>query len=150
MQCLKFTKSQAGFDQDMAKSDELADMPTQGSNARGGPEAEPPQEDGRPPTIHEEPEADIEAHIMEVRYTEFKDERELLEATPAEELYTAPTHMISDNSALVAVAEEQQGVLPTWGNPQDIYTTEAYHVSLCCTGEDDSCELDSDEHERTT
>eukprot|EP00959_Pyramimonas_sp_CCMP1952_P109880 2298532-Pyramimonas_sp.AAC.1 len=43
IQCLKSTKPQAGFDQDMTKFDELSDMPTQGSNARDAPEAEPPQ-----------------------------------------------------------------------------------------------------------
>eukprot|EP00959_Pyramimonas_sp_CCMP1952_P199782 4178740-Pyramimonas_sp.AAC.1 len=66
----------------MTKFEELADMPAQGSDAREAPEAEPPQEDSRPPTIHEESEADLEAHIMEVRHAEPQDDRELFEATP--------------------------------------------------------------------
>eukprot|EP00959_Pyramimonas_sp_CCMP1952_P257249 5374956-Pyramimonas_sp.AAC.1 len=61
---------------------------------------------------------------MEVRRAELQGDRELLEATPVEEVYTAPAQMVSDNSALVTVAEEQQGRLPTRGKPQDIYTTE--------------------------
>eukprot|EP00959_Pyramimonas_sp_CCMP1952_P169174 3534249-Pyramimonas_sp.AAC.1 len=46
---------------------------------------------------------------------------------------------LCETSVLVAVAEEQQGHLPARGNPQDIYTTEKYHVLLCSKGEDDSC-----------
>eukprot|EP00959_Pyramimonas_sp_CCMP1952_P131889 2757516-Pyramimonas_sp.AAC.2 len=41
---------------------------------------------------------------MEVWCTELHDERELLEAAPLDDLYTAPTQMIPDNSALVTVA----------------------------------------------
>eukprot|EP00959_Pyramimonas_sp_CCMP1952_P214870 4496546-Pyramimonas_sp.AAC.1 len=50
------------------------------------------------------------------------------------------------SSEPVTVAEEQQGHLPKWGNPQDMYTIETYHVPLCSTGEDDNCGLDFDEH----
>eukprot|EP00959_Pyramimonas_sp_CCMP1952_P249566 5216825-Pyramimonas_sp.AAC.1 len=82
---MKPTKPQAGFDQDMTTFDELADMPTQGSDTREAPEAEPPQEE-RLPTIYEESKADLEAHIMEVRHTRLQDKGELLEATPVEEL----------------------------------------------------------------
>eukprot|EP00959_Pyramimonas_sp_CCMP1952_P153503 3211442-Pyramimonas_sp.AAC.1 len=53
-------------------------------------------------------------------------------------LYTVPAHMITDNSVLVTVAEEQRGHLPTWGNSHDIDTTETYHVPRCSTGEDDT------------
>eukprot|EP00959_Pyramimonas_sp_CCMP1952_P008924 186482-Pyramimonas_sp.AAC.2 len=66
----------------MTKFDELVLMPTQGSDARGAPEDEPLQEDGRLPTIYEESEVDLDAHIMEAWYTELQGERELLEATP--------------------------------------------------------------------
>eukprot|EP00959_Pyramimonas_sp_CCMP1952_P083189 1738526-Pyramimonas_sp.AAC.1 len=79
-QCRKSTKPQAGFDQDIGKFEELADVPTQDNNAREAPEAEPPQEDGRLSTIVEESEADFEAHIMEVWYTELQEEPESLEA----------------------------------------------------------------------
>eukprot|EP00959_Pyramimonas_sp_CCMP1952_P403758 8460775-Pyramimonas_sp.AAC.1 len=54
----------------MTKFKTLADTPTQGSYATQ--EAEPPQEDVWLPTIHEEAEADLEAHIMEVRHTELQ------------------------------------------------------------------------------
>eukprot|EP00959_Pyramimonas_sp_CCMP1952_P415645 8709045-Pyramimonas_sp.AAC.1 len=47
---------------------------------------------------------------------------------------------------LVTVAGEQKGRLPTWGNPQDIDTTETYHVPRCSTDEDDSRGLNSGEH----
>eukprot|EP00959_Pyramimonas_sp_CCMP1952_P392429 8223327-Pyramimonas_sp.AAC.1 len=83
---------------------------------------------------------------MEMRHTELQDERELLEATPTGELYTAPTHMITDNSLLVTVSGEQRGHLPTWVNLQDTGTTETCHVPLCSTDESDSYGLDSDEH----
>eukprot|EP00959_Pyramimonas_sp_CCMP1952_P429983 9005725-Pyramimonas_sp.AAC.1 len=88
MQCLKSMK--AGFEQDMTKLEELADIPTQDDNAREAPEAEPPQEDGRLPTIYEESEADLEAHMTEVRCTELREERELLEATPLDDLTLYP------------------------------------------------------------
>eukprot|EP00959_Pyramimonas_sp_CCMP1952_P268638 5616912-Pyramimonas_sp.AAC.1 len=63
IQCLKSTKPQAVCDQDMTKAEELADIPTR--TTREVSEAEPPQEDGRPPTTYEESEADLEAHTME-------------------------------------------------------------------------------------
>eukprot|EP00959_Pyramimonas_sp_CCMP1952_P446103 9339993-Pyramimonas_sp.AAC.1 len=47
IQCLKSTRPQAGFDQDMRKFEERADAPTQDNDAREAPEAEPPQEYGR-------------------------------------------------------------------------------------------------------
>eukprot|EP00959_Pyramimonas_sp_CCMP1952_P437854 9166836-Pyramimonas_sp.AAC.1 len=83
---------------------------------------------------------------MDVRRAEFREERELLEATPIDDLHTVPTQMITHNSALVTVAEEQRGHLPTWGNPHGIDTTETHHVPLCSTGEDDTYGLDFDEH----
>eukprot|EP00959_Pyramimonas_sp_CCMP1952_P365523 7655392-Pyramimonas_sp.AAC.1 len=67
-QCLRSTKPPAGFDQDMTQFEELADILTPDGTAREAPEATPPQEDGRLPTIHEESEAGLEAHIMDVVY----------------------------------------------------------------------------------
>eukprot|EP00959_Pyramimonas_sp_CCMP1952_P247423 5172200-Pyramimonas_sp.AAC.1 len=61
-QCLKSTKPQAGFDQDVTKFDYLGDAPTQDNDAREVPKAEPPREDGRLLTTHEESKADLEAH----------------------------------------------------------------------------------------
>eukprot|EP00959_Pyramimonas_sp_CCMP1952_P333253 6978121-Pyramimonas_sp.AAC.1 len=46
IQCLKSTKPQAGFDQDMTNFEELADVPMQGNDASEAPEVDPPQEDG--------------------------------------------------------------------------------------------------------
>eukprot|EP00959_Pyramimonas_sp_CCMP1952_P414656 8688065-Pyramimonas_sp.AAC.1 len=101
----------------------------QGNDAREAPEVEPPQEDGRFPTVYGESEADIAARIVKVRYTELQAERELLEATPMDDLYTVPAQMITDSCVLVTVAKEQRGHQPTWGNPQDIVTPETYHVN---------------------
>eukprot|EP00959_Pyramimonas_sp_CCMP1952_P420864 8816274-Pyramimonas_sp.AAC.1 len=42
-------------------------------------------------------------HTIEVRHTDLQDEKDLLEATPVH-LYTVPTQMITDNSALATVA----------------------------------------------
>eukprot|EP00959_Pyramimonas_sp_CCMP1952_P438122 9171927-Pyramimonas_sp.AAC.1 len=64
----------------MAKFEELADAPTLDGTA-GEASAEPPQEEGRLPTIYEESEADLESHVMEVWHAELQDEKELLEAT---------------------------------------------------------------------
>eukprot|EP00959_Pyramimonas_sp_CCMP1952_P349903 7331241-Pyramimonas_sp.AAC.1 len=83
---------------------------------------------------------------MEVWYTELHEERELLEATPSYDLYTVPAHMITDNSALVTVAEEQRGRLPKRGYPRDSDIEESYHVPLCSAVEDHSYGLDSDEN----
>eukprot|EP00959_Pyramimonas_sp_CCMP1952_P256171 5350643-Pyramimonas_sp.AAC.1 len=58
----------------MTKFEELADIPTQDEDAREAPEAEPPQGDGWPPTIYEESEADLEAHIMEAWCTKLHEE----------------------------------------------------------------------------
>eukprot|EP00959_Pyramimonas_sp_CCMP1952_P382178 8008115-Pyramimonas_sp.AAC.1 len=147
-QCLKATKPEAVFDQDMTKFEELAGTPAQNENAREAPEAEPPQEDGRLPTINEESEAGLEAHIMEMRRTELHEERELLEATPLDDRYTAPTHMVSDNSVLVTVAEGQWGHLPKWGCPRGSDIEETHHVPLCSTVEDHSYGLGSDENDQ--
>eukprot|EP00959_Pyramimonas_sp_CCMP1952_P464802 9487220-Pyramimonas_sp.AAC.1 len=83
---------------------------------------------------------------MEVWYTELHDKRELLEATPVDDLCAVPTHMITDDSVLVTVAEEQRGRLPKWGYSRDPGTEETYHVPLCSTVEDHSHGLDSDEN----
>eukprot|EP00959_Pyramimonas_sp_CCMP1952_P323819 6777148-Pyramimonas_sp.AAC.1 len=130
----------------MTKFQELVDMSTQGSNARAAPEAEQLHDNGLLPTIHGESEADLEAHIIEVWHTELQDERELLQATPVEEFDSIPTHMTSDNSALVTVADEQQEHLPARGNPQSTSTAETHHVLLCSRDDDDSYGLDFDEH----
>eukprot|EP00959_Pyramimonas_sp_CCMP1952_P347166 7271389-Pyramimonas_sp.AAC.1 len=120
----------------MAKLEERAGVPTQDNNVREASEAEPLREDGRLSTIYEESEADLETHIMEVWYTELREERELFEATPLDDLHTVPTHMITDNSALVMVAEEQRGHLPAWGRPRDSHAEETHHVLLCSTDGD--------------
>eukprot|EP00959_Pyramimonas_sp_CCMP1952_P127748 2672023-Pyramimonas_sp.AAC.1 len=80
---------------------------------------------------------------MEVWYTEIRDERELLEATPLEDLFTVPAHMIPDKGVLITVAEEQRGHLPKWGRPRDSDIEETYHAPLCSTVEDCSCGVDS-------
>eukprot|EP00959_Pyramimonas_sp_CCMP1952_P234669 4903236-Pyramimonas_sp.AAC.1 len=59
----------------MAKFEKLADVSTRDSDARGAPEAEPPQEDGRLPIIHEESEADLEAHAMDGWCTELQEQK---------------------------------------------------------------------------
>eukprot|EP00959_Pyramimonas_sp_CCMP1952_P377628 7910132-Pyramimonas_sp.AAC.1 len=56
---------------------------------------------------------------MEVRNAELQDEWELLEAAPQGDLFTIPTQMVPDRSALITVAEEQWGHLPKWGHPRD-------------------------------
>eukprot|EP00959_Pyramimonas_sp_CCMP1952_P335000 7015078-Pyramimonas_sp.AAC.2 len=60
----------------------------------------------------------------------------LVEATLVDDLYTVPAHMITDNSALVTVAEKQRGHLPKWGYSRDSDTEETHHVPLCSTVED--------------
>eukprot|EP00959_Pyramimonas_sp_CCMP1952_P175538 3668274-Pyramimonas_sp.AAC.1 len=83
---------------------------------------------------------------MEVWCTELQYETELLEASPPEDLFTLPTHMIPDKSALIIVAEEQRGHLPKLGHPRDSDIEETYHVPLCSMVEDGSYGLDSDEN----
>eukprot|EP00959_Pyramimonas_sp_CCMP1952_P012008 253607-Pyramimonas_sp.AAC.1 len=53
IQCLKSTKPQAGFDQDMSGFDELADAPTPEGTTEESSEAEPPYDDGRISTVCE-------------------------------------------------------------------------------------------------
>eukprot|EP00959_Pyramimonas_sp_CCMP1952_P299265 6259565-Pyramimonas_sp.AAC.1 len=77
----------------MTRFEGLADAPTPNGTAKEASEAEPPLEDGRLPAIHEESEADLEPHVMEVWYAELQDEKELLEATPLEDLCTIPAQM---------------------------------------------------------
>eukprot|EP00959_Pyramimonas_sp_CCMP1952_P239363 5002243-Pyramimonas_sp.AAC.1 len=74
-------------------------------------------------------------HILWMRGG-LQGENELLGATPMEDLYTAPTQMTTDNSALATVAEEQRGRLPTRGHPRDVDTAATYYVPLCSTDED--------------
>eukprot|EP00959_Pyramimonas_sp_CCMP1952_P190492 3983874-Pyramimonas_sp.AAC.1 len=54
--------------------------------------------------------------------------------------------MITDNSVLATVAEEQRGHLPTRGIPRGIDAIYTCRVPLCSTDEDDSCGSESDEH----
>eukprot|EP00959_Pyramimonas_sp_CCMP1952_P438910 9188986-Pyramimonas_sp.AAC.1 len=56
---------------------------------------------------------------MEVRHAELREERDLLEAAPLEDLFAVPTHMVPDQSALITVADEQRGHLPKWGRTHD-------------------------------
>eukprot|EP00959_Pyramimonas_sp_CCMP1952_P450843 9439310-Pyramimonas_sp.AAC.1 len=46
---------------------------------------------------------------MEVWHAELQDEKGLLEATPLGDIFTMPTQVIPDHSALITVAEEQRG-----------------------------------------
>eukprot|EP00959_Pyramimonas_sp_CCMP1952_P449480 9411520-Pyramimonas_sp.AAC.1 len=46
-----------------------------------------------PNGVTQESEADLESHVMEVGYAELQEEKELLEATPPEDLFAIPTHM---------------------------------------------------------
>eukprot|EP00959_Pyramimonas_sp_CCMP1952_P073035 1525857-Pyramimonas_sp.AAC.1 len=80
---------------------------------------------------------------MEVRSAELQTERELLEATPPEDLFTMPTQMVPDQSALITVADEQRGHLPNWGRTHDSDTEEAYYVLIRTMVEDDNYGLDS-------
>eukprot|EP00959_Pyramimonas_sp_CCMP1952_P438919 9189099-Pyramimonas_sp.AAC.1 len=83
---------------------------------------------------------------MEVWCTEPREERELSEATPSDDLYTVPTYLITDNSVLVTVAEEQRGHLPTCSHPRDSDIEETYYVPLYSTDEDHSYGLHSDKN----
>eukprot|EP00959_Pyramimonas_sp_CCMP1952_P441311 9238799-Pyramimonas_sp.AAC.1 len=75
---------------------------------------------------------------MEVWYPELREEKELLEAAPLEELFTVPTHMYPDQSALTTVADEQRGHPPKWGRTHDPETEETYFAPLWALVEDDS------------
>eukprot|EP00959_Pyramimonas_sp_CCMP1952_P357227 7480006-Pyramimonas_sp.AAC.1 len=96
----------------MTKFEEWADAPAPDGTAGGASETKPPQEDGRLSTIHEDAEADLEAHVMEVWCADLQDDKELLEATPRGDLFAMPAPMIPGSSALITVAEEQRGHLP--------------------------------------
>eukprot|EP00959_Pyramimonas_sp_CCMP1952_P320211 6701318-Pyramimonas_sp.AAC.1 len=112
MQNRKSTKTQAGFDQDMTNSEELADMPAQGSAAMGGRRSR--TSTGSRPASHN-PRGN--------------------RGGPRGTQYGSAVHRTTRRNELVTIAEEQQGHLPTLGNPLDIYTTETYHVPLCSTDE---------------
>eukprot|EP00959_Pyramimonas_sp_CCMP1952_P276568 5781246-Pyramimonas_sp.AAC.1 len=102
----------------MTKFEEVVGIPNRDGTAGETPEAQPPQKDGRLPTIYGKSEAGFEAHLMEVSHAELHGDKEQLEATPFENIYTVPTHMIPDNSALVTVAGEKRGHLSKWGHPR--------------------------------
>eukprot|EP00959_Pyramimonas_sp_CCMP1952_P015420 326698-Pyramimonas_sp.AAC.1 len=63
---------------------------------------------------------------MEVRRAELRGEKQLLEATPLEDFFTVPTHMVPDQSVLIFVADEQRGHLPKWGRTRDPDTEETH------------------------
>eukprot|EP00959_Pyramimonas_sp_CCMP1952_P405077 8490086-Pyramimonas_sp.AAC.1 len=90
-------------------------------------------------------EADLESHVMEAWHAELQEEREMLEATPPEDLFTIPTQMVPDQSVLISVADEQRGRLPKWGRTRDADTEETYYAPMCTMVKDDSYGLDSDE-----
>eukprot|EP00959_Pyramimonas_sp_CCMP1952_P438416 9178597-Pyramimonas_sp.AAC.1 len=69
---------------------------------------------------------------MEVWYTELHEEKEQMEATPLDDLDTVPTHMITDSSVLVTVAEEQRGHLPKRVHPRDSDTGGASSPTVLC------------------
>eukprot|EP00959_Pyramimonas_sp_CCMP1952_P366631 7678507-Pyramimonas_sp.AAC.1 len=83
---------------------------------------------------------------MEVWYAQLREEKELLEAAPLEELFTVPTQMVPDQSVLITVADEQRGHLPKWGRTHDPNAEETYFAPFCALVEDDSRGLDSDEN----
>eukprot|EP00959_Pyramimonas_sp_CCMP1952_P294059 6150410-Pyramimonas_sp.AAC.1 len=130
IQCLKPSKPQAGFDQDMSRVEELAGTPTPEGTTREASKAEPPHDDGRLSTIYQASEADPESHVMEMRCAELQEERELLDASPPEDLFTIPTQVAPDQSALITVADEQRGHLPKWGRTHDPDTEETYYAPL--------------------
>eukprot|EP00959_Pyramimonas_sp_CCMP1952_P150225 3143751-Pyramimonas_sp.AAC.1 len=68
---------------------------------------------------------------MEVWHAELREAKELLEAAPLGELFTVPTQMVPDQSALTTVADEQRGHLPTWGRTHDRDTEETCFAALC-------------------
>eukprot|EP00959_Pyramimonas_sp_CCMP1952_P437364 9157375-Pyramimonas_sp.AAC.1 len=85
----------------MSNFEDLADAPTPEGATRKASEAEPEHDDGRLSTFYEESEADLESHVMEVWYAELREERDLSEAAPLEDLFTVPTHMVPDQSVLI-------------------------------------------------
>eukprot|EP00959_Pyramimonas_sp_CCMP1952_P409155 8574977-Pyramimonas_sp.AAC.1 len=76
----------------MSEFEGFAGTPTPDGPAREASEAEPSHDDGRLSTVYEESEADLESHVMEVWYAELREERELLEATPPEDLRHTHAH----------------------------------------------------------
>eukprot|EP00959_Pyramimonas_sp_CCMP1952_P363129 7604039-Pyramimonas_sp.AAC.1 len=99
----------------MSKFEDLADAPALEGAPREASEAEPEHDDGQLSTIYEESETDLESHVLEVWHAELREEKALLEATPLEDLFTVPTHMVPDQSVRITVADEQRGHLPKWG-----------------------------------
>eukprot|EP00959_Pyramimonas_sp_CCMP1952_P182213 3809837-Pyramimonas_sp.AAC.1 len=148
IQCPKSTNPQAGIDKDMTRFEELAGALTPDGTAGEASEAEPRHGDGRRSTIYEESKADLESHVVEAWCAKLQGEKELLEATPPEDLFTIPTHMVPHQSALITVADEQRGHLPKWGRTHDSDIEETYDVLMCSMVEDcsygpESCETGS-------
>eukprot|EP00959_Pyramimonas_sp_CCMP1952_P155166 3246584-Pyramimonas_sp.AAC.1 len=130
----------------MPRFEELADTPTPDGTAREASKAEPPHDGGRLSTIYER---SVESHVKEAWSAELQEERELLVATPPEDLSTIPTHMVSYQSVLIiTVADGKRGHLAKWGRTRDSDTEETYYVPMCTMVEDDSYRLDSDENGR--
>eukprot|EP00959_Pyramimonas_sp_CCMP1952_P234458 4898989-Pyramimonas_sp.AAC.1 len=116
----------------MSRFEDFADTPTPEGVTREASEAEPPHDDdGRHSTVYDESEADLESHVMDVRYAELQEEKELLEATPPENLLAIPTQMVPDQSVLIIVADEQRGHLPKWGRTHDSDAEETHYVPMC-------------------
>ena len=116
----------AGFDEDLAKFQELADggsSDNQRGNARAddGPAADEASEPtgGRLPTIQEETDADLDAHIMEEWYQELTDECELkpeliIDSHYGPALYAATNPSIQMRSGLDGMRRARQLALSAW------------------------------------
>ena len=82
IKCLKSSQPVAGFDEELAKFHELAGVGSS-SNQREQQHEAPVDESpsgpggGRLPTVHEETEADLDAHSMEGQHEEFNEEKVL-------------------------------------------------------------------------
>ena len=61
--------------------EDLAGIPPPGDSAREAPRDAPATPDGRLSTIDEESEGEVEAQLLETRYTELRSETELVSTT---------------------------------------------------------------------
>eukprot|EP00959_Pyramimonas_sp_CCMP1952_P414248 8679545-Pyramimonas_sp.AAC.1 len=115
----------------MSEFEDFADAPTPDEATREASGAAPEHDDGQLSMTSEELEADLESHVVEVWYAELQEERELLEATSLEDLFTVPTHMVPDQSVMITVVDEPRGHLPKWGCTRDPDAEEACYAPLC-------------------
>eukprot|EP00959_Pyramimonas_sp_CCMP1952_P140292 2935533-Pyramimonas_sp.AAC.1 len=83
---------------------------------------------------------------MEVWCAALQEGMKLLEATPPDNLFAMPTHIVPYQGVLITVADEQRGRLPKWGRTRNSDNEEAYCVPMCTMVEDDNYGLDSDEN----